>query len=320
MGGSARIAAGAGRVVTLRIGLIGCGRWGRHILRDLIGLGASVHVMAPSEATRAAAHAAGAVQAVDRIDELGLLDGYVIATPSVTHADVIAALVPTGRPIFVEKPMTTDAAAARRILAAAGERVFVMDKWRYHAGIEALAGVARAGELGRVLAIRTWRLGWGNPHQDTDAIWVLLPHDLSIALEILGYLPAAHAAFTLGRERSACDFVGVLRDGDGPQVTMEIGASHPVNRRSVLVIGSERCAQLGGSYDDQLIIADGAPHGAYGKPYERAVADAGMPLLAELRAFLDHVRGGPAPRSSAAEGALIVERIAALRALAGLAA
>jgi hypothetical protein len=43
-----------------------------------------------------------------------------------------------------------------------------------------------------------------------------------------------------------------------------------------------------------------------------------MPLLAELEAFVAHLEGGPAPKSSAAEGALIVRRIAELRALAGL--
>jgi hypothetical protein len=43
-----------------------------------------------------------------------------------------------------------------------------------------------------------------------------------------------------------------------------------------------------------------------------------MPLLRELRCFLEHLRGGPPPRSSAANGLLVVERIAALRRLAGL--
>jgi hypothetical protein len=43
-----------------------------------------------------------------------------------------------------------------------------------------------------------------------------------------------------------------------------------------------------------------------------------MPLLLELRAFVEHIRGGPPPRSSLADGLLIVERIAALRVLAGL--
>ncbi|MFO0702348.1 MAG: hypothetical protein U0514_00480 [Candidatus Andersenbacteria bacterium] len=43
-----------------------------------------------------------------------------------------------------------------------------------------------------------------------------------------------------------------------------------------------------------------------------------LPFLAELEAACRHVRGGPSPKSSAAEGLRIVETIAGLRQLAGL--
>lgn len=303
--------------MTSRIGLVGCGNWGSHILRDLVSLGAEVHVVALSEANRAAALKQGAATAVGRIEQVGTVDGYVVATPTATHAEVIEALIPTGRPIFVEKPMTSDVDEARRLASIAGERIFVMDKWRYHPGVEAMAAMAKSGELGRILAIRSFRLGWSNPHADVDAAWVLLPHDLAIAYEILGFLPAARAAWALFDGHPAADLVGVLADGEGPQVTIEVGSSHPVNRRSVLVIGSRRSVQLGGSYDDRLLIADNGSQ----QPTafrERPIAN-DMPLLRELRAFLGHLQGGPPPRSSAAEGLLVVERIAALRRLAGFA-
>lgn len=304
--------------MTPRIGLIGCGNWGRHILRDLLSLGVTVHVVALAAAARTRALARGAVQAVERIGELdAAIDGYVVATPSATHAAVIDELLPGGRPIFVEKPLTTDVAAARRLAASAPERIFVMDKWRYHPGVEALAAMARANEFGRILAVRTYRLGWGNPHRDADAAWHLMPHDLSIALEILGYLPAARAAWTPVPGSPATDIIGVLANGEGPQVTMEIATSQPGNRRSVVVVGSQRSAQLSGSYDDRLTIADGRPDGERGEPYGRPIGSE-LPLLREVRAFVDYLHGGPPPRSSAAEGLLVVERIAALRALAGL--
>jgi hypothetical protein len=41
-----------------------------------------------------------------------------------------------------------------------------------------------------------------------------------------------------------------------------------------------------------------------------------LPLLAELRAFVEHLGGGPPPKSSAAEGAAVVRTIATLRELA----
>ena len=301
------------------IGLVGCGRWGRMILRDLVGLSARVYVAAPSEETRQTALKAGA--ACVSPDIAGLpkdVDGYVVATPTATHAAVIEELLPSGKPVFVEKPMTNDVAAARRLVERARNRIFVMDKWRYHPGIEALAAAARSGELGELLAIRSYRLGWSNPHKDVDAIWILLPHDLAIAYEILGYLPAVKAVSTPIHGREAFDIFALLADAeDKVQVTIEIATSHPGTHRSVVVVGSKKSAQLTESYAPEIMLADGRPDAGAKPPYARAVSEE-MPLKRELRAFLAHLRGGPPPRSSAAEGLLMIDRIAAVRRLLGL--
>jgi hypothetical protein len=50
---------------------------------------------------------------------------------------------------------------------------------------------------------------------------------------------------------------------------------------------------------------------------ERIPAPGELPLLAELRAFLGHLDGGPGPRTAAADGAQIVAALAKLRELAG---
>jgi predicted dehydrogenase len=304
------------------IGLIGCGNWGRNILRDLISLGARVHVVVPSQASRDKAKALGAAGVWADIGALPqAVDGFVVATPTSLHTQTIDAVLPTGKPIFVEKPITTDVAAARRLVAAAGARLFVMDKWRYHPGIEALARLARAGELGRVLAVRSYRLGWGNPHGDSIASWHLMPHDLSIAYEILGRLPAVESAVALLPDRFGGDMLATFCDGlDDVRVTVEVGTAHPVNRRSVIVVGTDKTAQLADSYDDCIFLRTGNPAkpAAPGSQSERRAVGNAMPLYAELAAFLGFLRGGPPPRSSAAEGLLIVERIAAARALAGM--
>jgi predicted dehydrogenase len=305
--------------LSIEVGLIGCGRWGRLILRDLVALGARVHVVAPSEATRAFATAHGAVSAVTQVSAIeAAAAGYVVATPTSTHGAAIEQLIATGRPVFVEKPLASDVVTARRLVVAAGDRIFVMDKWRYHPGILAMAAMARSGELGDLLGIRSYRLGWSHAHRDVDSIWILMPHDLSIVLEILGHLPAPRAAWTPVTGRPQCDMIAVLADPGGPQVTIEVATSQPLYRRSTLVVGERKVAQLGDSYDDKIVVMDGRPDGVSSGPHELTIGTE-MPLLAELRVFLDYLRGGPAPRSSAAEGLLVVERLAALRALAGLA-
>ena len=47
-----------------RILQIGCGHWGKNVLRDLVELGASVTVLARSEATAERARAGGAAAVV----------------------------------------------------------------------------------------------------------------------------------------------------------------------------------------------------------------------------------------------------------------
>jgi predicted dehydrogenase len=297
----------------LTVALVGCGHWGRHILRDLRTLGVRVPVVARSEETAARASAGGADAIVGSVAALPEIDGAVVATSTVAHAEAIDALLERGVPIFTEKPLTPVVADAERLAAAAGDRLFVMDKWRYHPGIEALAAIARTQELGRVLGLRTVRASHGNPHPDVDAIWILAPHDLSIALEILGTVPPARDAVAelVGGEPQGL----VARLGDDPWLTLDVSATAPEHRRETRLVCERGVATLAGGYADHVAVVRAGALG--GEPERRPLPDE-LPLLRELRAFVEHLAGGPPPRSSAAEGAEIVRRIGELRALAGL--
>jgi len=291
-----------------RVGLAGCGSWGRYILRDLLSLGCSVSVVARSPESMA--RAVGADTIVGSVRELPEVDGIVIATPTTTHATVIEHALERGVPVFVEKPLTNDPAAADRLAASAGERLFVMDKWRYHPGVELLRDLARDGSLGAVRGLLSTRIGWGNPHDDVDAAWVLAPHDLSIALEILGELPGARAAVADLSGDDIQGLVGLL--GERPWHRLEISVRSPERRREVQLVCEQGVALLADGYSEHVLVhRDGAD-----EPERREIA-AELPLLRELRAFVEHLHGGPPPRSSAAEGALVVQRIAELRGLAG---
>jgi len=72
----------------LRVGLVGCGRWGRLILRDLKALGCWVVVAARSPASIANAQAAGADAVVADIDELPPVDAVDSVKQEVRCSDI----------------------------------------------------------------------------------------------------------------------------------------------------------------------------------------------------------------------------------------
>jgi predicted dehydrogenase len=88
----------------------------------------------------------------------------------------------------------------------------------------------------------------------------------------------------------------------------------------VTLICEDGVAVLPDGYSDHVQIARVADPADTSPPeLERRAISTELPLVRELRAFVEHVRGGPPPRSSASEGAAVVRTIAELRALAGLA-
>jgi predicted dehydrogenase len=300
-----------------RIALLGCGRWGRNILRDLLSLGCEVFVADPNPEALKYAQSAGAQILGTTLNDLPQSDGLVIASPTSTHAAVIESALFRGAPIFVEKPMICNLADAQRLAERAEGRLFVMDKWRYHPGIEELRRICESGELGRCFGMRLEQAGWGLPHDDVDVIWILLPHCISIALEVLGHVPAARHAFAEQHKGRALSMHAVL--GDSPWVTMEVSVRSPVKRREFYLHCEDGVAWLDEGWSDHIKIARGAGvSGGEATEIERRPVSPELPLLRELRSFVDHLGGGPPPRSSAREGVLAVQRISELRALAGL--
>jgi predicted dehydrogenase len=300
------------------VGLVGCGRWGAHVLRDLLALGARVAVAEPDPAARERAAAAGAAACVAEAGRLPPVAGLVVVTPASTHAGVVEPLLGRGVPVFVEKPLTVDAASAERLARTAPDRLFVMDKWRYHPGVEALAALARSGELGPVLGLRTVRTGWGVGPSDVDAVWTLVPHELSIALEVLGRIPRPRAAVAERLGGGLAALSGLLGGSGEPWLAFEASSRYADYRREVRLHCRDGVAVLADPYADHVLVTRGSRDGTDDGPQnERRPIAADPPLRRELAAFLDHLRGGPPPKSRGADGAAVVTAVAELRALAG---
>jgi len=301
------------------IGLLGCGIWGEKILRDLRSLSVPVHVIDPHESAQERAMALGAATVCASLEGLPEVSGIVIASPAVTHAEMIEGVLPRAIPILCEKPLTTDVRSARRVVAAAGSRLYVGHIWCYHPGIEALREVARSGELGPVHGVRTTRTNWTSPRTDVDSTWNLAPHDVAIALFLLDRLPEPRFAMV---ERDAggrsVGMVGIMGGAAplDPWAVFEVSNRFREKRREVRLHCRDGVAVLPDGESPAIELTRSGEEG--GAELESRAVPSESALLRELRAFLAHLAGGPPPRSDGAEGLLVVETVARLRELAGV--
>ncbi|MEH6552268.1 MAG: Gfo/Idh/MocA family oxidoreductase [Pseudomonadales bacterium] len=297
------------------IGLIGCGRWGKHILRDLKSLGCRVTVVARSDSSRSNALEYGADVVVEQIDQLkGDFDGFVVATPTAQHAEHIESILHFDKPVFCEKPLTNDLASAERLVGAAGDRIFVMDKWKYHGGVIAMADFIAKGSVGKINHIISRRNQWGNPHTDVDETWILTPHDISIAQLLLGHTPTPVSAVAETDSNGKIRYLRATLTSDSAAVLIEVSGLHPINERSLLIICEGGSVMLTDSFSEHLLVQrNTAPD--FGSKPEKIPFKNSMPLLAELDRFVNFIEGGKPPVSSGQHGLENVACISQLREL-----
>ncbi|MEM9938622.1 MAG: Gfo/Idh/MocA family oxidoreductase [Pseudomonadota bacterium] len=302
------------------IGLVGCGRWGKHILRDLKSLGCDVSVVAKSPASIANATENNADKIVrDLVDLNSSIDGYVVATPTATHLDVVRSLAGRHKPIFVEKPLTDDVEGARSLARHAADQIFVMHKWRYHPGIQAMRDIQASGEFGPARGLRSVRRQWLSPHSDVDAIWILLPHDLSIVTHIFGSVPKPVHAHADPTGPLGCGLTADLICGDANiPIAIDVSASSPTMNREVSLGCQDAVISLCNKDYNTLEIRHLPQSAGADAPVEfRSLSDA-MPLLAELEAFVSYLNGGPPPLTKFDTELQIIEVLSELRRMAGI--
>jgi predicted dehydrogenase len=294
-----------GRMKSSHVGLVGCGKWGQYILRDLKSLGARVTVVArsPESRRRAAEHHADAMVGVS--SELPAVDAIFIATQIPTHAVDIAAVLPRGVPIFCEKPLCDDVADVERLAGLAPDRLFVLDKWRYHPGVVEMARIARSGELGRPIGLVTKRLSSRSSHPESAALWVLGPHDLAIGIEVFGRLLPLQSASGEIHDGKVGSARARLADADVWQ-SAEWSDRSPERLRMARLSCEGGSATLDDAYADHLVVE------RPGKAPERRPIDTQWPLQIMLAGALTFLDGGPPLKTSMREAVWVVQTLAAI--------
>jgi len=187
----------------VRIGVIGYGYWGPNIVRNLCALD-SAQVVAICDkspaAQRRAKHAHPSVHIRSEASEVlyaADIDAVAIITPVWTHFDLAMAALENGKHVFVEKPFTSNAVQAERLIELAQKRnlkIMVDHTFLFTAAVRKIRQLIDEGDLGDLYYYDSTRVNLGLFQHDIDVIWDLAPHDLSIMDYLIGKEPESVVA------------------------------------------------------------------------------------------------------------------------------
>lgn len=182
----------------VRVGVIGCGYWGRHYLRHFSSIPGAVLSAAADPDPECLARARDAnPDASCFADHAALLssntcDAVVVATEASLHEQIITMALESGHDVLAEKPLSLTVQSADAMVAAAeknGRMLMVAHTFLFNSGVLKIKEYIDSGVLGDIYYAKARRTHLGPVRDDVSALWDLAPHDISILLYLLGELP-----------------------------------------------------------------------------------------------------------------------------------
>ncbi len=300
-----------------RVAAVGCGHWGRNIVRNFAELGA---LAALCDTDAEAADALGQTFAVGAWPLGDILadpkiDALAIASPATTHASIAQQALEAGKHVFVEKPMALAIEDAENLVHTAAERnqiLMVGHLLQYHPAFLALKELLSAGRLGQLRYLYSNRLNLGRVRREENILWSFAPHDISMILALAGEEPNSVTA--IGHcylQDSVADTTTThLSFPAGLDAHIYVSWLHPFKEQKLVAIGDDGMAVFDDTlpWDVKLVVY---PHRvelrgdiptavqAEARPVTLAGEE---PLAAECRHFIECVRDGAQPRTNGAEG------------------
>jgi len=299
------------------IGVVGCGYWGRNLVRNFHELGNLAAVCDVSAASLEQMHGKYGCPTTERFEELLAMpsvDAVAIAAPAAQHHELAKKAMLAGKDVFVEKPLALRVEEGEELveLAARLSRILMVGHLlHYHPAVIELRRLIQSGELGRVEYISSSRLNLGKLRTEEDILWSFAPHDISAILHLLGEPPtrvAAQGSSYLNHPISDVTLT-ILNFASGVKAHIFVSWLHPFKEQKLVIVGDRKMAVFDDTQTEQKLVLyphriDWVDRVPVARKAEGEVVklDQQEPLKAECEHFVECVRDHKTPRTDGANG------------------
>lgn len=322
------------------VAVVGCGYWGRNLVRNFAELGALRTVCDAN--TEALAYIAARYPDVktetdyQRVIDDRDIDGIVIAAPAALHYPLAKQALLSGKHVFVEKPLAYCSSEAEELVSLSDQQhriLMVGHLMLYHPAVKILKQHMDSGTLGTIYYLYSTRVNLGQVRSDEGALFRLVPHDVALLDYLLNGVPEVVSAEATAYVQPKLEDVvfATLRFPNNVLAHVHASWLDPHKTRQLTVVGSKGMAV----FDDmdplhKLKIYDKGVAVDYDaiSPLPGALPlrsgdvlipqiELMEPLLLECRHFVECMAAGSTPLSDGKQGLEVVRTLEQIKAKAG---
>ena len=306
------------------IAVIGCGYWGKNLVRNFAELGA-LHTICDSntealQALKSSYHDINTEMDFNQVLQNHSVKGVVIAAPAALHYSMAKDALLAGKDVFVEKPLALKVEQGKELveLAQREDKILMVGHLlEYHPAVVRLKQLIDEGELGKIQYIYSNRLNLGKFRTEENILWSFAPHDISVILLFLGgEMPrevSAHGGYYL-HEDIADVTLTTMEFRDGVRAHIFVSWLHPSKEQRLVVVGDKKMAEFNDTSprDKLLLYAHNiewverlpVPHP---KEAEIVQVSSEEPLKIECQDFINCVESRGRPRVDGHKGLQVLE-------------
>lgn len=317
----------------IRVGVVGAGYWGPNLIRnfskskncDLIYV-----CDLKEDLLKEIKEKYNVPTTTDFDTMLKEVDAVSIATPPATHFTLAKKALESGKHVLVEKPLAIKSKDIEELAKIANKNKLILmvgHTFEYVPAVEELKKIIKNKDLGEIYYLYTQRLNLGLWQPDSNVVWDLAPHDISMILYLLEEFPTSVSAIGKAHvEKNKEDVAFInLNFSNNKSAHLQVSWLDPVKTRKTVVVGDKKMAV----YDDisrteKLKIFEKKAtqkydtfeefHVAYEHGKEQLIkVGEDEPLQIEIEHFLDCINTNKTPKSDAQDGLKVVKVIEAIQ-------